>query len=69
MKYRQSKTAIKEAGKWNNFTVESPTLTADIIDLEYFTFYDVIIAGVNSVGVGNYSETVKIQTDADGKFC
>lgn len=66
VKYRESKTATKGPGTWKNISILS--LVANIADLEYYTLYDITVAGVNTAGIGNYSEIISVRTDADGKL-
>ena len=68
MQYRESETATKGAGRWENLTVRESVLTTDITHLQFYTLYDIRIAGVNIGGIGKYCDVIVVRTDADGKF-
>ena len=61
--------AKKDSGNaWKNITVSSRTRILNITGLEYYTMYNVKMAGINSVGIGVYSNITDIRTDAYGKI-
>ena len=47
-------------------TVSASTFALTMNDLDYYRQYEVIVAGMTAVGIGNYSSIVVIRTDADG---
>ena len=51
---------------WKTTSVDSQKLRVVLGNLEYYTLYDVKVAGETSLGLGPYSAPVSIRTDAHG---
>ena len=53
---------------WMFTSVDSQKLKVEIGNLQYYTLYDVKVAGRTSIGLGPYSAPVSIRTDANGNL-
>ena len=65
--YRQDQSNNGSNATWSH-SVTSSKSSADIAGLMAYTFYEIRVAGATSVGIGNYSKSILVQTDASGKF-
>ena len=68
IQYRESENFATDTNIWRNSTIDATSLNANITDLNYYTWYDIQVSGVNVAGIGKYSKILVVQTDADGKF-
>ena len=53
--------------KWSNVTVGPAHMKLVIESLHKYTLYEIRVAGVTVIGVGNFTESVLVRTDEDGK--